>query len=102
MNTTIILTLATWRISSLLVNEMGPYDIFETLRYRLGVRYDERSVRYGNNEIAKLFVCVWCLSVWVGSAWATLWGINENMAKILALPFALSAGAVVVEKATNG
>ncbi len=45
----LILMLATWRISSLLVDENGPFDIFAELRYRVGVRFDKQSKPYGTN-----------------------------------------------------
>lgn len=97
-----MLTLATWRISSLLANEMGPADILESFRHRVGVRYDERNNRYGQNIVAEAMICVWCISIWIGIFLGLVWTFNGMAATTIAVPFALSAGAIIVEKITNG
>lgn len=94
----LILALATWRLSSLLACEDGPADILVKLRLRLGVKYDKESKPYGTNGLAKGIICVWCSSIWIGAAWALLWYAWPQSAPWLALPFALSAGAALVEK----
>ena len=94
VTTLAISILATWRLSHLLMAESGPGDILGRLRDRIGVAYDEASAPYGKNIIASAFVCLWCLSVWVG------WGVA-----LVVMPgqwflggLALSAGAIVVNK----
>ena len=62
----IILALATWRISSLLCDEDGPWNIFSRLRNKVGVKYNEQNELYASNEIAKIFTCLWCISYIVG------------------------------------
>jgi len=62
----VILSLATWRISSLLVDEDGPFEIFMKLRNLVGVKFDAEGYVYGSNELSKQFVCLWCMSLWVG------------------------------------
>lgn len=86
----IVTGLATWRISYMLVNERGPFDILTELRSQFGVRhdYEGRPISWPDNS---LFECVWCLSVWVGCATAVL-------PKKLSVPFALSGVAVILEK----
>jgi len=96
-----VLSLATWRISSFLVNELGPGELMEQFRAWIGVRYDERSVRYGENVFAELFICVWCMSFWVGIAWSVLYVLAPSATPLLALPWALSAGAIMIEQVTN-
>lgn len=63
----IALGLICWRLTSLLVEEDGPLDIFAKLRRFIGVYYDEMSVKQGKNVIAKGLLCVWCTSIWVAS-----------------------------------
>ncbi len=92
----IILAFATWRISSLLKREAGPWDIFDKVRNFLGVKYDEHSEPYGTSMLSKMVLCVWCNSVWVGGMWAILYLISPLFVW-LALPFALSAGAILIE-----
>ncbi len=95
----LIVALAVWRISSLLVNEEGPFGIFEKLRYLVGVRYDKHSEQVGTNVIAKIFLCVWCISIYLGALGAiTLassvleWALNA---------LALSTVAVIIEEVVN-
>lgn len=57
--------LATWRITSLLVDETGPYDVFTKFRDSIGIEYNEFSRRIPKNEFAKMFNCFWCCSIWV-------------------------------------
>ena len=64
----LVKALAVWRITSLLQRERGPYDVFGKLRDAVGVRYDEMTHPYGETEIARAFVCFWCLSFWVALA----------------------------------
>lgn len=59
------LSLACWRLSSLLVREDGPFDVFGKLRYTVGVRYNERNIPYGTNFLSDLLTCIWCASIWV-------------------------------------
>ena len=92
----LVLVLATWRLTSLLVWEDGPFEVFAKLRHWLGVRYDDMSQPYGSNWFAKGVVCPACASVWFG----TMWGIAYllwNPTWYIAFPLALSAGAIIVE-----
>lgn len=80
----LVLALATWRISLLLVKDEGPFAVFETLRY---------VVR--DNQLGVLLACVRCASFWVawvalGLAWLNLWWI-------LAV-FALSGAAWALQR----
>jgi len=97
-----VLILATWRLVSLLANEEGPYQVFERIRYLVGVRYtdenDKNSDRYGLNQFARLILCPWCSSVWIGMGWALLFGLSQFVTFYLALPFALSAGAIFLHE----
>ncbi len=92
--TYILLTLATWRLASLLVNEEGPFHIFEKLRWWAGIRKEE--IRDG--FLAGVFSCVWCCSLWVGGAWTLAWILFPGAVEWLALPFALSAAAIWMER----
>jgi hypothetical protein len=94
----IVVALGVWRISSLLVNEDGPAYIFGKLRTRVGIRFNHYSQPYAENDLAELFLCVWCLSVWVGLVMAILWIISPTLTLYLSLPFAFSTVAIIVEK----
>lgn len=91
----LILALATWRLSNLLVNEDGPADMFLYLRSFVGVREfaDEQP-----NAVAGAFTCIWCMSVWVGALFGMGWLTWGEPVMWLALPLALSAVAIVMDK----
>ena len=112
----LISALATWRISNILVHEDGPFDFAKLLRTKSGlVPFDEipaqeqmfyeEDVEYiHNNEFfAKLLSCVWCTSVWVGTAISIYLGIfNFIDKKIIPIyAFALSALAIFLYKGEN-
>jgi len=93
-----VLILATWRLSSLLAQEAGPADVFARLRERVGVWYDAAGDPQGDNAVAQGITCVWCSSVWVGIVLAAAYWLAPDVTFWLALPFALSAGAIVVHE----
>lgn len=68
----VILGLATYRLSILLIHDDGPWAIIARFRDLIGVGYDEYSQPLPRNELAKLFTCIYCLSFWVGQLMA--WG----------------------------
>jgi hypothetical protein len=92
--------LATWRISSLLVSdhETGPFDLFGRLRDAVGVNYTADSRRVGSNELARVFTCIWCMSVWVG--WIV--ALAQSPKQWFVRGLAYSAGAIIMEKVTHG
>jgi len=90
----LIATLATWRLSSLLVNEDGPGKLLRRIRdwagaYELGD--DDEPI----TSLGKLFACIWCMSVWVG-AFLALVAITPFW--IVLIPFALSAAAIAIDR----
>lgn len=99
----LILALATWRVTSLLVNEDGPRFVFVKLRAWLGVRYDSETLQpIADNVVASAFLCLWCLSFWVGMAWLGVYATWQWGAIWTALPFALSTVTVMIERIVRG
>ena len=94
----LILALATWRISSLLANEVGPCVIFERLRNFVGVYYDSYSNRQGGTQLAQMLICVWCSSIWVGLILAAGYWLLGDVVVWLSLPLALSTIAISFEE----
>jgi hypothetical protein len=93
----LILVLATWRIASLLANESGPFDLFDRIRFRTGVYYDDYGNPQGNNELSRAITCVWCSSIWIAAALTVLyWQAGETFLWVL-LPLAVSAASIIVE-----
>ena len=66
MHQFILNILITHRLTQLLVNEEGPFDIFVWIRDSAGVELDEFSRCTGSNVFAKGLCCYLCTSVWTG------------------------------------
>lgn len=99
-NTLIELTLiglAIWRFASLVAREHGPRDVLDRFRYWAGVRYDADSELYGTSIFSKGIICMWCNTVWFGALGAVGYALFRSAVVWIALPFALSALALLVE-----
>ncbi len=96
----ILIALATWRVSSLLVFEEGPFMLLVKMRGLAGVYYDEYSEPQGKNVIARALLCVFCISFWIGLGFTVLY--FYGLAFWVALPFALSAAAIIIERIVDG
>ena len=92
----LVVSLAVFRISLMIVSEDGPFTIFPRFKRWIGVRYDQYSQVYATNEFAKLFTCVWCLSLWLGLAVTVFAYFFPVIAFWVAMPFACSAVAVIL------
>jgi hypothetical protein len=90
---------AVWRLTSLLVREGGPGDIFARLRDVVGVTYDEYSICRGRGVLAA-FCCIWCMSIWVAAPVAGYFvsAYHYSVLEGLAIWLALSTGAILIDK----
>lgn len=95
----IIYILAVWRIANLFVNERGPFDVFSKLRVAAGHSVDEEgvSVEIPDGFFSQVLSCLWCSSVWVAFWFTGLWLIDHEFALRFAVPFAMSAGAIMID-----
>ena len=119
MNSLILETLATWRLTSLFVQEEGPFELFEHIRQFVGVKEFneldqlEQDRVYGclmpfevppeivaNNVIAKALTCTWCFSMWI-SALITLIRYRCVNLNIILRWLALSTGAIIIDSIAN-
>ena len=97
----IILFLAVYRITNLFTddNEGGPWQSLHWIRWKTGVRYDSVSKKaYGTNVISRALSCFWCFSVWVGLFVAVPYVFWSKITITILLPFALSAGALMIKR----
>jgi hypothetical protein len=62
----LILSLACWRLTRLLVYDYGPFHVFEKFR--------QFAARWQFSQ--ELFSCHWCLSVWIGLALGLIWKLG--------------------------
>lgn len=99
----LIFGLATWRISSLLVNEAGPGNVFLKLRNLFGFSHDKSKNKaiIPDGFFGELFSCIWCCSLWVGLGWTGIYSFFPILALVLAAPFAFSTVAVLVQNCTE-
>ena len=96
----LIYGLATWRISSILVHEAGPWDVFVRLRTLAGIGHDKnrQAVIIPDGFFASILSCIWCCSVWVGLGWMALAWFIPLISIWLAAGLAFSTVAVVVQR----
>jgi len=92
----LVISLAVWRISSLIANEDGPFDILERFRGAIGIVYDEFNNRSGNNTFAKGVMCIWCNSMWF-SFIASIF-ISSSLVDCLVMTLAISAMVIAIDK----
>lgn len=83
--------LSTWRITRILMEETGPYDVFKTLRDKALIEALAQHRHW--IEIHEALQCKFCLSVWVGMMIAIATGQN------ILWGFAYSAGALWYDSA---
>lgn len=50
------------------------------------------------NAVAGVFACIWCMSVWVGALFGTGWLAGGDAMLWVALPLALSAVAIGMDR----
>lgn len=81
--------LVVWRITHLIQAEDGPWDVVVRLR-----------ARAGDGWVGQAMDCFYCLSLWIALPLAALLGANW-LQQLLLWP-ALSAGAILLERATGG
>lgn len=95
------MALATFRISSLIADEDGPFGLFDWLRGMAGVRRDDKGKTYGTNKFAVGLTCLWCNSIWVGVAWTLAYLWSRDVAIWACFPLALSTVALTIGEATD-
>lgn len=103
--TFVILGFACWRITNLLSSgvEAGPYNVLHRIRKQVGVEYDEYSQAVGTNEVAKVFACPWCFSVWIGAVVTlTYYLFPEPTLYLIGYPFGLAGVVVLINRIIRG
>jgi hypothetical protein len=94
----LILILVTYRVADMLADptQVGPFNLLLKFRNKVGVRFDEHSAPYGENNFADGLLCIYCNSIWIGIILTLLYMLNIPM--IILLPIALSAGAILASR----
>lgn len=119
----LIVSLAAWRLASLLADEHGPLLILERIRFLTGVYYIARDgnvvktysqfrelsesdragcVRLADTEFAKAVTCIWCSSVWIAAALILLIFWFGQPVVWCMCPLSVSAGAIIINRIIDG
>ena len=83
----VLAVLATWRVTHLLAEEDGPWDVVVRIRQLLG-----------NSVAGKAMDCFYCLSLWIAFPLA-LW-IAHDLVELVVVWLALSGAACILDRAT--
>lgn len=96
----LILGLATWRASNLLVNERGPFDVFIHLREWAGIQHDQDGMVtiIPDGFFPGVLSCVWCSSMWVGLFWTVFYWIIPGMALFCGVILGLSSLTILLDR----
>lgn len=87
--TIFLMALATFRLSTLLSDEAGPYNILGLMRAK---------ALHLNYELHEGLTCMYCNSIWIGALFTLLYIVNPTIALYVAMPFALSCPIVLLEE----
>lgn len=99
----LIFGLATWRVSSLLVNEAGPGNIFIRIRKLAGIEHDASGTPtiIPDGFFPGVLSCVWCSSIWVAFFWGLFYVWTPEAALFFGTILGFSATAIIIEKILN-
>jgi uncharacterized protein DUF1360 len=90
------LSLAAWRLASLIANEDGPWMIFK--RFRQNAERWCKSYRFCRElGLYELISCEWCNSIWIGVGLTVLYLWIGEAILYVALPLALSTVAIIIK-----
>jgi hypothetical protein len=98
----LVIALATYRLSVMLVEEDGPGLLFHKLRKATGVYYDEHSEQTADNVVGQIFSCVWCMSVWVAGVITLLHLYGPDAFEVAHLMLAASGLTVFLHGVAHG
>jgi hypothetical protein len=96
LNIFFYLSLAAWRLASLVANEEGPWQIFKRFRQKA----EQWCMKYrfcSELGLYDLISCEWCNSIWIGILLTLLYLLIGDTILYIALPLALSTVAIVIK-----
>jgi hypothetical protein len=94
--TFLYVSLAAWRLASLIANEDGPWQMFK--RFRQLAEYWCNKYKFCSDlGLHELVTCEWCNSVWIGAGLTLLYIWIGDALLYLALPLALSTVVIIIK-----
>lgn len=82
----ILSCLAVFRITYMIINENGPYNIFGKLSYYI------KSKRYKDGGIVQLFTCFYCLSIYISIPFSIL--LSNSILEFILYTLSLSTVSI--------
>lgn len=80
-------------------DQSGPGEMLDWIRAMVGVKYAPDSTPYWKSgSLASGLMCVRCSSVWFGFLAGVCYLINAHVTVFVALPFALSGAAILLQE----
>lgn len=98
----VVLILATFRISALLVYDKGPFGLFQKIRGLVGIEFIETEEGVAPIKIvpetflAELFDCIRCISLYVAAAILILWILPIPIIDAIIVLFAVAGGVYLI------
>jgi hypothetical protein len=96
ISTFFYLSLAAWRLASLIANEDGPWMMFKRFR-KLAERWCNHYRFCREFGLYELVECEWCNSVWIGVGLTILYLWLGEAILYIAIPLALSTVVIVIK-----
>jgi len=96
LTTFFYLSLAAWRLASLVANEDGPWLMFKRFRQR-AEQWCKKYRFCRELGLYELIACEWCNSIWIGAVLTVLYLWTGEAILYLALPLALSTIAIIIK-----
>jgi hypothetical protein len=94
--TFLYVSLAAWRLASLIANEDGPWLMFK--RFRQLAEYWCNKYKFCSDlGLHELVTCEWCNSVWIGAGLTLLYIWIGDTILYLAMPLALSTVVIIIK-----
>jgi hypothetical protein len=96
LDTFFYLSLAAWRLASLVANEEGPWMMFKRLR-TVAERWCNNYKFCREFNLYEMVTCEWCNSVWIGIILTALYLWLGKSILYGALPLALSTVVIIIK-----
>jgi hypothetical protein len=96
LNIFFYLSLAAWRLASLVANEDGPWLMFRRFR-QCAEQWCKRYRFCSELGLYELVTCEWCNSIWIGAGLTILYLWIGETILYLALPLALSTVTIIIK-----
>lgn len=93
----IIAALALHRISVLMRDDVGPFEILYKFRKFIGVYFNDSNILAGKNEFAKWWSCINCHGLWIAAFMFVCYSINADISMAIFTILAISGLSSLID-----